>query len=133
MKRFFIVSVILAILGVTSCEKSPSKAIIGTWQATTIETTVSGIDMSMDLAEVGMTVEFTFSEEGKGSAYMESEGVGESSPFEYTAEENLLTLTVDGNSMQLPMTLTKDTLIIEVDGKLIEQEGSSLKIHFTRK
>ena len=45
MKRFLILTALMAVLGLTSCEKEPSKAIVGTWEATTVEMNISGMKM----------------------------------------------------------------------------------------
>ena len=48
MKRFFILTAILAVFGLSSCEKEPS---------------IAGIDMTVNMADAGMKLEFTFNED----------------------------------------------------------------------
>jgi hypothetical protein len=67
MKRFFILTAILAVFGLSSCEKEPSKAIVGTWEAVKMETSIAGIDMTVNMADAGMKLEFTFNEDGSES------------------------------------------------------------------
>ena len=50
MKRFLILTALLAVLGLASCEKEPSKAIVGTWEAVKIEANVLGVNMSLTTA-----------------------------------------------------------------------------------
>ena len=39
----------MAVLGLTSCEKEPSKAIVGTWEAVKIEANVLCVNMSYNM------------------------------------------------------------------------------------
>ena len=68
MKRFFILTALMAVLGLSSCEKEPSKAIIGTWEAETIELIANGITTSANLEEKDAIMRFTFNADGTGSA-----------------------------------------------------------------
>ena len=63
MKRFFILTALMAVLGLSSCEKEPSKAIIGTWEAETIELSANGETLSIDLEEKDAEMRFTASRE----------------------------------------------------------------------
>ena len=53
MKRFFLLTALMAVLGLSSCEKEPSVAIIGTWEAVKMEATASGMTMTIDMVEAG--------------------------------------------------------------------------------
>lgn len=133
MKKLFFLTAILAVLGLSSCEKAPSKAIVGTWEAVKAETTMGNIDMTIDMAEMGMTIELTFNEDGTGSAVMKSEEDTETSPFEYEVNENILVLTEDGITNEIPFTIEKDEMTMEIGGEIIEEEGAKIKIYFKKK
>lgn len=132
MKRFFILTAILAVFGLSSCEKEPSKAIVGTWEAVKMETSIAGIDMTVNMADAGMKMEFTFNEDGSGSIYLESEGRGERTPFEYSLNGNLLSLISDGETEGVPVSFDKNTMTMELNGDIIGDENTKVTIHFQK-
>ena len=133
MKRFFLLTALMAVLGISSCEKEPSVAIIGTWEAVKMEATVTGMTMTVNLAEVGMTMLFTFKADGTGSTYTESEGHGERVPFEYELYGDILTLSSDGATSGVPITIEKNTMVMELDGDDLGEDFTKLKIYFNKK
>ena len=132
MKRFFLLTAVLAVMGLSSCEKDSSKAIIGTWEAVKMETVVAGINMSVNMDEVGMKMEFTFNEDGSGSIYLESEGIGERTPFEYSVNGNTLMVTGDGETEGIPISLDKDIMILEINGEILGEGNAKVKVHFQK-
>ena len=132
MKRFFILTAILAVFGLSSCEKEPSKAIVGTWEAVEMETSIAGIDMTVNMADAGMKMEFTFNEDGSGSIYLESEGRGERTPFDYSLNGNLLSIISDGETEGVPVTFDKNTMTMELNGDIIGNENTKVTIHFQK-
>lgn len=132
MKRFFILTAILAVFGLSSCEKEPSKAIVGTWEAVKMETSIAGIDMTVNMAEAGMKMEFTFNEDGSGSIYLESEGRGERTPFEYSLNGNLLSIISDGETEGVPVSFGKNTMTVELNGDIIGEPNTKVTIHFQK-
>lgn len=132
MKRFFILTAILAVFGLSSCEKEPSKAIVGTWDAVKMETSIAGIDMTVNMADAGMKLEFTFNEGGSGSIYLESEGRGERTPFEYSLNGNLLSIISDGETEGVPVSFDKNTMTMELNGDIIGNENTKVTIHFQK-
>ena len=132
MKRFFILTAILAVFGLSSCEKEPSKAIVGTWEAVIMETSIAGIDMTVNMADAGMKLEFTFNEDGSGSIYLESEGRGERTPFDYSVNGNLLSITSDGETEGVPVSFGKNTMTVELNGDIIGKDNSKVTIHFQK-
>ena len=132
MKRFFILTAILVVFGLSSCEKEPSKAIVGTWEAVKMETSIAGIDMTVNMADAGMKMEFTFNEDGSGSIYLESEGRGERTPFEYSVNGNLLSIISDGETEGVPVSFDKNTMTMELNGDIIGEDNSKVTIHFQK-
>ena len=132
MKRFFILTAILAVFGLSSCEKEPSKAIVGTWEAVKMETSIAGIDMTVNMADAGMKMEFTFNEDGSGSIYLESEGRGERTPFEYSLNGNLLSIISDGETEGVTVSFGKNTMTLELNGDIIGNENTKVTIHFQK-
>ena len=132
MKRFFILTAILAVFGLSSCEKEPSKAIVGTWEAVKMETSIAGIDMTVNMAEAGMKMEFTFNEDGSGSIYLESEGRGERTPFEYSLNGNLLSIISDGDTEGVTVSFDKNTMTMELNGDIIGKDNTKVTIHFQK-
>ena len=132
MKRFFILTAILAVFGLSSCEKQPSKAIVGTWEAVKMETSIAGIDMTVNMAEAGMKMEFTFNEDGSGSIYIESDGRGERTPFEYSLNGNLLSIISDGETEGVPVSFDKNTMTMELNGDIIGKDNTKVTIHFQK-
>ena len=132
MKRFFILTAILAVFGLSSCEKEPSKAIVGTWEAVKMEASIAGIDMTVNMAEAGMKMEFTFNEDGSGSIYIESDGRGERTPFEYSLNGNLLSIISDGETEGVPVSFGKNTMTVELNGDIIGEPNTKVTIHFQK-
>ena len=133
MKRFFILTAILAVLGLSSCEKEPSRVIVGTWEAVTMEVTLGGgINMTVDMADAGMRMMFTFNSDGTGSAYMESEGSGDRAQMEYELFGNVLTMTSEGETSSVPVTIDGKSMTMEISGDFIGEDGSNIKIHFRK-
>lgn len=132
MKRFFILTAILAVFGLSSCEKEPSKAIVGRWEAVKMETSIAGIDMTVNMAEAGMKMEFTFNEDGSGSIYIESDGRGERTPFDYSVNGNLLSIKSDGETEGVPVSFGKNTMTVELNGDIIGEPNTKVIIHFQK-
>lgn len=132
MKRFFILTAILAVFGLSSCEKEPSKAIVGRWEAVKMETSIAGIDMTVNMAEAGMKMEFTFNEDGSGSIYIESDGRGERTPFDYSVNGNLLSIISDGETEGVPVSFGKNTMTVELNGDIIGEPNTKVIIHFQK-
>ena len=135
MKRFFILTAILAVFGLTSCEKEPSKAIVGTWKAMKMEATVAGINMTIDMAEKEMNMEFTFNADGTGSMLVESGGKSETNTFEYSVNGNLLSLIEGDDTTGIPISFDKKTMVAEMSGEIfgLGSDTAKVKVYFEKK
>ena len=132
MKKLFFLTAILAVLGLSSCKKDPSKTIVGTWEAVTVDMTIDGETLTVDIADTGASLELTFNEDGTANAYMEAEGEGETTPFTYEVKGNILKLTQEGETVDISITIEKNTMTLEIGEDLLEEEGS-IKLHLRRK
>ena len=91
MKRFIIaLAAVIAAFGFTSCEKEASKAIVGTWEATTVEMQMGPVTMEMDIAETGSEVKVTFKKDGVATMTETSEGESITMDLSYSVEDNIL-------------------------------------------
>lgn len=133
MKKYFIISAILAVLGLASCNKEESKAIVGTWEATTIEMTIEGIKMEVDITEVGAGMSFLFKADGTGSVTEAVDGSTMTMNFEYTLSDGMLTLTIEGDSESIPVTIDGNRMSMIMDGDILEEPDMTVKIHFVKK
>ena len=132
MKRFLILTALMAVLGLTSCEKEPSKAIVGTWEATTVEMNISGMKMEMDITEMGSEMKITFKDNGTATITETSEGESMSMDFSYSVEGNTLILEAEGDLTEIPITIEKDHMTWTMDGEMLDEPGANIVIHFEK-
>ena len=132
MKRFLILTALMAVLGLTSCEKEPSKAIVGTWEATTVEMSISGMKMEMDITEMGSEMKITFKDNGTATITETSEEESISMDFSYSVEGNTLILEAEGDLAEIPITIEKDHMTWTMDGEMLDEPGANIVIHFEK-
>ena len=132
MKKFLILTALMAVLGLTSCEKEPSKAIVGTWEATTVEMNISGMKMEMDITEMGSEMKITFKDNGTATITETSEGESMSMDFSYSVEGNTLILEAEGDLTEIPITIEKDHMTWTMDGEMLDEPGANIVIHFEK-
>ncbi|MBO5942422.1 MAG: lipocalin family protein [Bacteroidales bacterium] len=132
MKRFLILTALMAVLGLTSCEKEPSKAIVGTWEATTVEMSISGMKMEMDITEMGSKMKITFKDNGTATITETSEEESMSMDFSYSVEGNTLILEAEGDLAEIPITIEKDHMTWTMDGEMLDEPGANIVIHFEK-
>ena len=132
MKRFLILTALMAVLGLTSCEKEPSKAIVGTWEATTVEMSISGMKMEMDITEMGSEMKITFKDNGTATITETSEEESISMDFSYSVEGNTLILEAEGDLAEIPITIEKDHMTWTMDGEMLDEPGAKIVIHFEK-
>ena len=133
MKRFFILTAIMAVLGITSCEKEPSKAIIGTWEAVKIEANVLGVNMNYNMTDLNTRMEITFKKDGTGTIFTESEKKSETTAFEYSVNEDKVSLTENGSTSGIPVSFDKKTMTMELSGERFGLGNTNVKVHFVKK
>ena len=97
-----------------------------------MEASIAGIDMTVNMAEAGMKMEFTFNEDGSGSIYIESDGRGERTPFDYSVNGNLLSIISDGETEGVPVSFGKNTMTVELNGDIIGEPNTKVTIHFQK-
>ena len=132
MKKFLILTALMAVLGLTSCEKEPSKAIVGTWEATTVEMSISGMKMEMDITEMGSEMKITFQDNGTATITGTSDGESMNMDFSYSVEGNTLILEAEGDLAEIPITIEKDHMTWTMDGEMLDEPGANIVIHFEK-
>ena len=80
----------MAVLGLTSCEKEASEAIVGTWESVRMEMQIEGVKIEIDMKEMGISMVFTFRADGTGTISEMIEGEDMSSDFNYRVEGGML-------------------------------------------
>lgn len=136
MKRFILAAAV-ALMGLVSCEKELSDAIVGTWEATTVEMTIEGLKMEIDVEEAGMEMSFTFKSNGTGSVTERYEGESFTESFEYYVEDDMLYLVGylvgEGGTEGLPIEIDGKNMTMIFGGEMLDPPGSRVKMHFRKK
>ena len=133
MKRFIIVlAAVIAAFGFTSCEKEASKAIVGTWEATTVEMQMGPVTMEMDIAETGSEVKVTFKKDGVATMTETSEGESITMDLSYSVEDNILIMEGDGERTEFPITIEKKHMTWTIDGELLDEPDTKIIVHFEK-
>lgn len=127
MKRFFIVTVVLALFGFVA--NAQPTGLLGTWESTTIDVLSDGeVLMSMNCDVAGMSMEFKFMSDNTVTGVVESEGVKEESPEMVYVVNGTDILVTDDEGETVPFKYT--------DGKLsltMEEDGMVIRLNFTKK
>lgn len=133
MKRFIIaLAAVIAAFGFTSCEKEASKAIVGTWEATTVEMQMGPVTMEMDIAETGSEVKVTFKKDGVATMTETSEGESITMDLSYSVEDNILIMEGDGERTEFPITIEKKHMTWTIDGELLDEPDTKIIVHFEK-
>lgn len=133
--RKLILLLFIAVAGFVSCEKSDADAIVGTWDATKIEMTMEGVNISFDLKEYGVSMAFTFKANGKGSMTEKSDGESFTDEFDYMVDDGVLTISYEDEYVDIPITIDGKTMIMTADSEMLDDEsyGGKVKIYFKKK
>ncbi len=134
MKRILLAA-IAVVLCVVSCQKDSVNKIIGTWEGSTIEMSMEGLNMNVDLKEVGMDITLNFKKDGTGTVTETYDGDDVTESFEYSYDGETLSLTEEGVTMGVPAEISGKTLTIKINGKLIDEEAfdGEVILHFNKK
>lgn len=128
MKRFFLVSMFMAIFAVASVNAQPNDKITGVWKTTTVGVEVDGEEiMTMQCDAVGIMMQFTFNSDMTGYAYMETAEGSESTDFIYEVEDNTIYMTE---------TETYETIEIKISGSKLYleeyEDGMLMKMYLEK-
>ena len=117
MKRIIAIVLMAASILMASCTDD-SKSIVGTWTGSEIVLKADGETISTTLSDYNWEMVYLFYSDGKG-AFIESIG-GERTMSEFTwvLNGNSLTISRDGESEVLPITLSKKELSITLDQEI---------------
>lgn len=134
MKRF-ILAAIVAVIGFVSCEKDNANSIVGTWEAASVQMEMEGMDMTVDLKQMGVNMEITFEKNGTAKVTESMEGESYTETFDYTYSGGMLTITSEGESISIPATISGNVLTLTADGDLLDEEEfyGTVRINFERK
>ena len=132
MKRF-ILAAIVALVGLVSCEKELADAIVGTWEATSVEMTVEGVKLEIDVEDAGLEMSFTFNSNGTASVTEKADGESFTESFDYYVEDGMLYLTAEAETEGLPIEIDGKHMTMIFDGEMLDEPGAKVKIHFIRK
>ena len=131
MKKFFIISVLAALFGLTSCTGFGDD-IVGRWEGTKMSMDVDGTYIEIPLEQQGMSLEFTFKSNGNGTMVQTIDGERVSGDFTYTLNGSRLTISSDGESMSFPVTIDGDDMIMEWSEEMLGTDYP-VNLHFIRK
>ena len=127
MKKFFLVSLVLAFFGIAA--NAQPAGLVGTWKSTTIDVlSDDAVLMSMNCDVAGMSMEFKFMSDNTVTGVVESEGVKEESPemkYRVNGTEILIT-NEEGETVPMEYVNGKLSLTMEEDGMVI-------RMNFTKK
>ena len=127
MKKFFLVSLVLAFFGFAA--NAQPTGLVGTWKSTTIDVLSDGeVLMSMNCDVAGMSMEFKFMSDNTVTGVVESEGVKEESPE--------MVYVVNGTDILVTDDEGETVLFKYTDGKLsltMEEDGMVIRMNFTKK
>lgn len=125
MKRFFLVTVVLALFGFIA--NAQPQGLLGTWKSTTIEIMADGeVIMSMNCDAAGMDMKFTF--KPNDVVYGEVETNGE----KYSQN---LTYEVSGTKILMTDEAGETVLFTYSNGKLymeMEEDGMNARVNFKK-
>ena len=138
MKKFIIaLAAAIAAFGFTSCKKDADQttadhAIVGTWKATKMEMSIGNMTQEIELSEMGGEIEFTFENDGTGYVAAFFDGEKLDAEMTYTVSGNMLSMTVEGDTVTYPFKVDGNHMALEFDEEFIEIEGARGFLHFEK-
>ena len=125
MKKFFLVSLVLAFFGIAA--NAQPQGLLGTWKGTTVEVVANGeVLMSMNCDAAGMYLKFTFKPNGAAYGEIEIEGERESQKLTYKVSGTKILVTDEGGETQ-PFTYSNGKLYMEE-----QEDGMDMRIYFKK-
>jgi hypothetical protein len=125
MKRFFLVSVVLALFGLAA--NAQPQGLLGTWKTTTIDVLVDGeVIGSVNCSDQGMEMKFVFKANGVGYGVMVVDGDSETKNFKYRVSGTTVYMTNE-NGEELPFTYSNGKLSLKM-----EEDGTDVRINFKK-
>jgi hypothetical protein len=125
MKRFFLVTVILALFGFVA--NAQPQGLLGTWKCTTMEAMADGeVIMSMNCAAAGMDMKFTFRPNGAAYGEVEMEGERDSQKLTYKVSGTKILVT-DEEGETVPFTYSNGKLYM-----MMEEDGMQVRVNFKK-
>lgn len=106
---------------------------VGTWEATSVEMTVEGVKLEIDVEEAGLEMSFTFNSNGTASVTEKADGESFTETFDYYVEDGMLYLTAEAETEGLPIEIDGKHMTMIFDGEMLDEPGAKVKIHFIRK
>ena len=117
MKKFFLVSLVLAFFGIAA--NAQPAGLVGTWKSTTIEVLSDDeVIMSMNCEEAGLSMEFKFKYDNTVTGVIISDGEREESPemvYEVDGTDILVT-GEEGETVTFKYAKGKLSLTMQEDG-----------------
>lgn len=133
MRRLFLFTAILGVLGLTSCEKEPSKAIVGTWKATKAEVVIGSSTTSIDFTGNDAGLTYSFDEDGTGSLIQIKDGETNTMDFDYRVEENILKIGGTDLYMEYPIiSIDRTDMTLKMSGEDLDIPGVDVTVHFVK-
>lgn len=125
MKRFFLVTVVLALFGFVA--NAQPQGLLGTWKCTTMEVIADGeVVMSMNCSVAGMDMKFTFRSNGVAYGEVEMEGEKESQNLTYRTSGSTVYVT-DEAGETVPFTYSNGKLYMKM-----EEDGMDVRVNFKK-
>lgn len=124
----------VAVLTMAACTKEDVNPIVGTWKATALSMTVEGMPpMSFDLSKGQISMEFVFNADGTGRGYVSGTLPGMDIPeeltFTYTYIDGVLSLTSEGETVQIPgVNIVENSITLSSD---LSMDAMPVKVDIT--
>ncbi|MBE6231630.1 MAG: hypothetical protein E7117_04590 [Bacteroidales bacterium] len=134
MKKFFFITAILAAFTFTSCEKETSKSIVGAWNTVSMTSSYQGVNVSVNLAEMGLSMIFSFDKNGTGTISTTADGSTTSEPITYIATETTLMMTDQyGEVLSAGLTISGKNMTLSLaSGDMFDEEGGPVTLHLVK-
>lgn len=127
MKRFFLVSIVLALFGIAA--NAQPTGLVGTWKGTTMDLMQGDLVlMSLECSPQTMQLEFTFKADNTVTGVVVTNGEKEVSPtMGYKVDGNDI-IVIDEDGGMAPFRYENGKLTMRM-----QQDGVDITIHFQKK